>query len=191
MPQDLNISVRVLPSLLRNCYLLTAISTTFFMFNFLNPKNEKIGAEMVYLNILSIFLLFYALYNNYTAGLWMTSEIEYAENNYRDDLQNSLDLFKQRMFQNNIFNFFLISLIGFAILNVRYSDIYIENNNSDNNKLNISPNNNINNQIPIEYPFQNVQIPLQTPVQNNKIQYSQIPNYNYYPNVSSPIKLGD
>ena len=61
------------------------------------------------------------------------------------------------------------------------------------NKLvrNISPNNNINNQIPIEYPFQNGQIPLQPPVQNNKIQYSQIPNYNYYPNVSYPIKLGD
>ena len=185
MPQDLNISVRVLPSLLRNCYLLTAISTTFFMFNFLNPKNEKIGGEMVYLNILSIFLLFYALYNNYTAGLWMTSEIEYAENNYRDDLENSLDLFKQRMFQNNLFNFFLISLIGFAILNVRYSDIYIEDNN--NNILN----NNINNQIPIQYPFQNIQIPLQPPVQNNEIQYSQIPNYNNYPNVSYPVKLGD
>ena len=131
MPQDLNISVRVLPSLLRNCYLLTAISTTFFMFNFLNPKNERVGAEMVYLNILSLFLLFYALYNNYTAGLWMSSEIEYAEQNYRDDLQNSLDLFKQRMFQNNIFNFFLIALIGFAILNIRYSDI-LSDKKSDN-----------------------------------------------------------
>ena len=182
MPQDLNISVRVLPSLLRNCYLLTAISTTFFMFNFLNPKNEKIGAEMVYLNILSIFLLFYALYNNYTAGLWMSSEIEYAENNYRDDLQNSLDLFKQRMNQNYIFNFFLISLIGFAILNVRYSDIYIEEKSNVDIQNSIQTNVN-NDQMP-NYQMPNYQMP------NYQMPNYQMSNYQM-PNVSSPTQLGD